>query len=115
MDKELAILRARLPEVDAQLAAQVVSAVQKLRASEAILKKPSIAETLDWAQALDALGVRELTPELMRSTVGFVLKNNEDIETMAELFGAACADCDKHADGSPCDHDHAACGHHHHA
>jgi hypothetical protein len=51
----------------------------------------------------------------MRSTVGFVLKNNEDIETMAELFGAACADCDKHADGTPCDHDHAACGHHHHA
>lgn len=116
MDKELAILRARLPEVDAQLAAQVVSAVQKLRASEAILKKPSIAETLDWAQALDALGVRELTPELMRSTVGFVLKNNEDIETMAELFGAGdCADCGGHADGAPCGHDHAGCAHHHHA
>ena len=113
--KELAILRARLPEVDAQLALQVVDAVQKLRGSEAILKKPSIAETLDWAQALSALGVRELTPELMRSTVGFVLKNSEDIETMAELFGAescACsADCDHEHGG----HDHAACGHHHHA
>ena len=113
-EKELAILRARLPEVDAQLAVQVVDAVQKLRASEAILKKPSIAETLDWAQALTALGVRELTPELMRSTVGFVLKNSEDIETMAELFAPADCGC-----GGDCDHhgghDHAGCGHHHHA
>ena len=118
MEKELAILRARLPEVDAQLAAQVVAAVQKLRSSEAILKKPSVAETLDWAQALTALGVRELTPELMRSTVGFVLKNNEDIETMAELLGGdgcGCGEeCERHADGTPCGHDHAACSHHHH-
>ena len=117
MEKELAILRARLPEVDAQLAAQVVAAVQKLRGSEAILKKPSIAETLDWAQALTALGVRELTPEIMRSTVGFVLKNNEDIETMAELLGEGsdCGEeCERHADGTPCGHGHAACSHHHH-
>ena len=109
-EKELAILRARLPEVDAHLAVQVVDAVQKLRGSEAILKKPSIAETLDWAQALTALGVRELTPELMRSTVGFVLKNSEDIETMAELFPTADCDCG----GACAEHgDHAGCGHHH--
>lgn len=116
MEKELAILRARLPEVDAQLAVQVVSAVQKLRASEAVLKKPSIAETLDWAQALTALGVRELTPEILRSTVGFVLKNNEDIETMAEILGAEGCDCGGECGhhGDP-GHDHAACGHHHHA
>ncbi len=111
-EKELAILRARLPEVDAQLAAQVVSAVQKLRESEAILKKPSIAETLDWAQALSALGVRELTPELMRSTVGFVLKNSEDIETMAELleeksgaYGCGHSEHDHNRGG--CSHSHA--------
>ncbi len=114
-EKELAILRARLPEVDARLAVQVVSAVQKLRASEAILKKPSIAETLDWAQALDALGVRELTPELMRATVGFVLKNSEDIETMEELLAAGeCGGCGEHG-GAGCADDRAACGHHHHA
>ena len=116
-EKELAILRARLPEVDAQLAVQVVSAVQKLRASEAILKKPSIAETLDWAQALTALGVRELTPELMRSTVGFVLKNSEDIETMTELFAGDCGCGHDHGecahDHGECGHDHAACGHRH--
>ncbi|MBE6997067.1 MAG: MoxR family ATPase [Ruminococcaceae bacterium] len=113
MDKELAILRARLPEVDARLAVQVVEAVQRLRASEAILKKPSIAETLDWAQALMALGVRELTPEIMRSTVGFVLKNSEDIETMAELLLSGEAQCDC---GGACDHGegNGDCAHHHH-
>ena len=119
LEKELAILRARLPEVDARLAVQVVSAVQKLRDTEAILKKPSIAETLDWAQALMALGVRELTPEIMRSTVGFVLKNSEDIETMAELFAAEDCPCGGHVDGEVCrhhhgeGHDHSACAHHH--
>ncbi len=82
MEKELAILRAKLPHVDDRLAAQVALAVQKLRSNEAILKKPSIAETLDWAAALDALGLRELTPDALRQTAGFVLKNSEDIAAM---------------------------------
>ena len=84
MEKELAILRAKLPHVDDRLCAQVALAVQKLRANEAILKKPSIAETLDWAAALDALGVRELTPDALRRTAGFVLKNSEDINAAAD-------------------------------
>ncbi len=88
MEKELAILRSRLPHVDEHLCVQVVSAVQKLRSNEAILKKPSVAESLDWAAALDALGVRDLTPDLMRSTVGFVLKNNEDIDVLTEELAA---------------------------
>lgn len=82
MEKELAILRAKLPHVDDRLCAQVALAVQKLRGSEAILKKPSIAESLDWAAALDALGIRELTPDALRQTAGFVLKNSEDIASL---------------------------------
>lgn len=82
MEKELAILRAKLPHVDDRLAAQVALAVQSLRSNEAILKKPSIAETLDWAAALDALGIRELSPDALRQTAGFVLKNSEDLETL---------------------------------
>lgn len=82
MEKELAILRKKLPHVDDRLCAQVALAVQKLRGNEAILKKPSIAETLDWAAALDALGIRELTPDALRQTAGFVLKNNEDLDAM---------------------------------
>ena len=85
MEKELAILRAKLPHVNDQLAAQVAMAVQKLRSSEAILKKPSIAETLDWAAALDALGIRELTPDALRQTAGFVLKNSEDLDTLSQM------------------------------
>ena len=82
MEKELDILRKKLPHVDDRLCAQVALAVQKLRSNEAILKKPSIAETLDWAAALDALGIKELTPEVTRQTAGFVLKNNEDLEVL---------------------------------
>ena len=84
MDKELAILRAKLPHVDDRLCAQVALAVQKLRANDVILKKPSIAETLDWAAALDALGIRELTPDALRQTGGFVLKNNEDMNCLLQ-------------------------------
>lgn len=86
MEKELAIVREKLPHVDDRLAAQVALAVQKLRSNEAILKKPSIAETLDWAAALDALGIRELTPDALRQTGGFVLKNSEDMACLEETL-----------------------------
>ena len=82
MEKELAILRGKLPHVDDRLCAQVALAVQKLRSNDAVLKKPSIAETLDWAAALDALGVKELTPDALRKTAGFILKNNEDLSAL---------------------------------
>lgn len=99
MEKELAILRAKLPHVDDRLCAQVALAVQKLRSSESILKKPSIAETLDWAAALDALGIRELTPDALRQTVGFVLKNHEDIASIEEETADACTGCGGHHHG----------------
>ena len=101
LEKELSILRAKLPHVDDRLCAQVAMAVQKLRSNEAILKKPSIAETLDWAAALDALGVRELTPDALRQTAGFVLKNSEDLDVLEESQHHECS-CGGH------------CGGHHH-
>ena len=103
MDKELAILRRKLPHVDDRLCVQVALAVQKLRGSEAILKKPSIAETLDWAAALDALGIRELTPDALRQTAGFVLKNNEDLQLLEqeqqEEQKEHCGRCQGHSHG----------------
>lgn len=101
MEKELAILRKKLPHVDDRLCAQVALAVQKLRSNEAILKKPSIAETLDWAAALDALGLRELTPDAMAQTAGFVLKNNEDMQLLSqqERPGEHCGHCQGHSHG----------------
>lgn len=102
MEKELAILRTKLPHIDDRLAAQVALAVQNLRSNEVIMKKPSIAETLDWAAALDALGVRELTPDVLRQTAGFILKNSEDIAAMGDPQEAHGCGCDHH------------CGGHHH-
>lgn len=102
VEKELAILRRKLPHVDDQLCAQVALALHNLRSSEAILKKPSIAETLDWAAALDALGIRELTPDAMAATAGFVLKNNEDIAVLAETAQSHSCTCG------------GSCGGHHH-
>lgn len=105
LDKELQILRKKLPHVDDRLRLQVAQAVQKLRDNEAILKKPSIAETLDWAAALDALGIRELSPEALRQTAGFVLKNSEDLDLIGQTQDENCG----------CGHDHCHCGGHHHA
>ena len=105
MEKELSILRAKLPHVDDRLCAQVALAVQKLRSNEAILKKPSIAETLDWASALDALGIRELTPDALRQTAGFILKNSEDIAVLEEM------DAREEAHECSCG---GSCGGHHH-
>ena len=99
MEKEPAILRAKLPHVDDRLCAQVALAVQKLRSNESILKKPSIAETLDWAAALDALGIRELTPDALRTTAGFVLKNQEDIAALEEMDEPHCGHCEGHHHG----------------
>ena len=103
MEKELAILRAKLPHVDDKLCAQVAVATCKLRSHESILKKPSIAEALDWAAALDALGVRELTPDALRRTAGFVLKNNDDIALMEEALEKPVHSCSHggHCEGHP--------------
>ena len=107
VEKELAILRAKLPHVDDRLCHQVALAVHKLRSNEAILKKPSIAESLDWASALDALGIKELTPDALRQTAGFVLKNSEDLtvfdQEQEEDQGCTCGH-----------HGHHHCGGHHH-
>ena len=77
--KEIAILTAKLPGLDEALAAQVARAVAYLRQSDNVTKKPSVAESLDWASALMALGVDELDDESAAATLGFALKNNDDI------------------------------------
>ncbi|MBX7116634.1 MAG: MoxR family ATPase [Myxococcaceae bacterium] len=77
-ERELRIVRARLPKISAQLADQVVTAVAKLRAME-LKKGPSISETLDWAQALVVLNADTLSAELVSSTLNLVLKHEADI------------------------------------
>jgi MoxR-like ATPase len=77
--RELAILRARAPEVGAALAAQVVAAVGKLRALD-LRKPPSIAEALDWARALAVLGAETLDPAVVDQTLSLVVKHEADAQ-----------------------------------
>jgi MoxR-like ATPase len=79
LQRELAILRRKLPGIDERLAAKVSGAVRRLREME-LLKPPGVAETLDWAQALLALGRDDLDAESAALTLGAVLKYREDAD-----------------------------------
>lgn len=81
LEKELAIIVARLPEAPAQLARQVCAAVQMLRGLD-LQKVPGIAETLDWTAALHSLGQMQLDEGLARETLCAILKMQEDIEAV---------------------------------
>jgi MoxR-like ATPase len=76
--KEFEIVLARVPSAPERLARDVVGFVQRLREAD-LTKVPGIAETIDWAAALLALGEPELTPEVVDSTLGVVLKYEEDV------------------------------------
>jgi MoxR-like ATPase len=78
-EREFAIVQERLPEVGAVLAAQVVAAVNRLRDMD-LEKLPGVAETIDWAQSLSALGADSLTEEAAVDTLGAVVKDRDDLE-----------------------------------
>lgn len=78
-ERELRIVRARLPQVPQVLAEQVVEAVAAIRALD-LKKAPSISETLDWAQSLVLLNAEQLTSDVVASTLNLVLKYEGDIE-----------------------------------
>jgi MoxR-like ATPase len=80
LEREVAIIRSRAPEVSEELARQVVTLVQRLRTAEGLLKPPGVAETLDWARALEALGASELDVETAARTLGAVVKYREDAQ-----------------------------------
>ena len=85
-DLELRIVRLTVPDLDETLAASVVRLVGALRDMR-LRKSPSVAETIDWARTLVSLGTDgELQPELVRSTLGVVLKHREDIELAVQTL-----------------------------
>ena len=79
--QEYAIVLRALPDTPERLASAVVAFVQRLRATE-LTKVPGVAETLDWASALLALGTNRLTPELVDETLGVLLKYEEDVRAI---------------------------------
>jgi len=82
-EREIEIVRLRVPGVPERLAAQAVTFVQGLRRLD-LNKPPGVAETVDWAQALAALGQGELDAELVTATLGSVLKYHEDLELVRD-------------------------------
>jgi MoxR-like ATPase len=88
LDREVEIVRLRVPGVPERLALQAAAFVQGLRRLD-LEKPPGVAETIDWAQALAALGSRELDPDVVESTLGSVLKHHEDLRGVRD---AALAD-----------------------
>ena len=77
LEREVAIVRSRAPEVSEELARQVVGVVQRLRDTD-LLKPPGVAETLDWARALHHLGTVELDLESSARTLGALVKYRDD-------------------------------------
>jgi MoxR-like ATPase len=80
-ERELTIVRARIPHASQRLSAQVTALVQELRRLE-LYKVPGISETLDWVAALAALDLDELDGRAIENTLGVVLKAKEDVDVV---------------------------------
>ena len=78
-EREMEIVTAKVPGIDQELAADLARAMEKLRNLD-LFKPPGVAETLDWAAALNVLGAEALSPEAAGDTLGVILKYEEDIE-----------------------------------
>ena len=87
LEKEVEIVRARAPEAAAELAREVAGLVQSLRSMD-LYKVPGVAETLDWARSLAALGATRIDSTLVDATLGSALKYQEDLEKVREQVPA---------------------------
>jgi MoxR-like ATPase len=85
-ERELEIVRRKVPEANSRLSAEVVSFVQKLRQIE-LFKVPGVAETIDWAGALTELDKIALDPEIVSDTIGVLLKYQDDIARIGQGEG----------------------------
>ncbi len=82
-EREVAIVRMRVPQIAESLAKQVAAAVEHMRSLN-LYKPPGVAETIDWATALAQLGARELNESVVSATLGTVLKYREDHDRVRE-------------------------------
>ncbi|WP_139977598.1 AAA family ATPase [Nocardioides litoris] len=86
LEREVAIVRSRAPEVPAALAEQVAGLVQRLRTDTALEKPPGVAETLDWARALHHLGTTTVDLESSARTLGALVKYREDADRVQQAL-----------------------------
>jgi len=90
LEKEVSIVEARVPEAAAGLARQVALLVSGLREMD-LYKLPGVAETLDWARSLSALGAKRVDAALVEATLGAALKYQEDLARAREAIPALVA------------------------
>ena len=95
-ERELAIVKSRVPNISAKLSEQVVGFVQALREQD-LFKVPGVAETIDWATALTELDAKSLSPQVVGDTLGALLKYQDDIgrmqgETLNKVIKEAVGD-----------------------
>ena len=82
-DLEMRIVRLKIPQIKDRLAGQVIDAIHKFRDLD-LKKKPCVSETLDWAQALIALQIEDLSPQVVRDTLNVILKYKADADLVGE-------------------------------
>ena len=87
LEQELKILQSRVPNIREDLSVAIVHFVKELRKIE-LFKQPGIAETIDWAQAMVELNYITIDPEVLESTIGALLKNQDDIRKLKESEAA---------------------------
>ena len=87
LEQELKILQSRVPNIKQDLSVAIVHFVKELRKIE-LFKQPGIAETIDWAQAMVELNYITIDPEVLESTIGALLKNQDDIRKLKESEAA---------------------------
>ena len=87
LDQELKILKSRVPNIKEDLSIAIVHFVKELRKIE-LFKQPGIAETIDWAQAMVELNYISIDPEVLESTIGTLLKNQDDIKKLKQSEAA---------------------------
>jgi MoxR-like ATPase len=91
LDREVEILATRAPEVPAELARRVAAAVEQIRMLD-LVKRPGVAETIEWARALAFLGVSRLERETVDVTLGTVVKDHDDLVRIRDDLGRILAD-----------------------
>ncbi len=84
LERERLIVKTRVPHIQDELSGQICRFMQWIR-SENIYKRPGIAETIDWAEALLSLGKNELTAEVVDDTIGCILKYKQDLDNIQKL------------------------------
>ena len=117
-ERELEIVRLKVPAISETLAAQVVEVIRRMRSLD-LRKAPSISETLDWAQALVLLNAECLTRDLMEETLQLLIKYDRDTQQVSEhvtwlLSGSHHHEFDHHSHDHQHDHHHGSPHHHHH-